>query len=183
MKTLYIPITLLLLFIAGCTPQNLNFSEAMERNNQKLETEAERADAAFLVEATDYNLLLRELSEIAATQAYSRMVTDFAAQNLQDHQEMSEKLRSLAKEKKVALPATMSERHQEMITDIRQADKRNIDRIYLNTIEIIHERLMRSYEQAALNANDAEVRSYAAAQLDIIRTHNRKAQELRKELI
>ena len=111
------------------------------------------------------------------------MVTDFAAQNLQDHQRMGEKLRSLAKEKKVALPATMSQRHQEMVADIKQADKRNIDRIYLNTIEIIHERLMRSYEEAALNANDAEVRSYAAGQLDIIRTHNRKAQELRKKLI
>jgi putative membrane protein len=183
MKALYLPFVLFLLFIAACTPQNLSFSEAMEHNNQKLETEAERADANFLVEATDYNLLLREISETASTQAYSRMVTDFAAQNLQDHQQMGEKLRTLAKEKKIALPATMSERHQEMVSDIKQADKRNIDRIYLNTIEILHERLMRTYEQAALNANDAEARSYAAAQLDIIRTHNRRAQELRKELI
>lgn len=183
MKALYIPFVLLLMFVAGCTPQNLSFSEAMERNNKKLETEAERADAGFLVEATDYNLLLREIAETASTQAYSRMVTDFAAQNLQDHQQMGEKLRDLAKDKKIALPATMSERHQEMVTDIKQADKRNIDRIYLNTIEIIHERLMRTYEQAALNANDAEARSYAAAQLDIIRSHNRRAQELRKELI
>lgn len=183
MKTRYLPIALFLLIVAGCTPQNLSFSEAMERNNRKLETEGERTDAAFLVEATDYNLLLKSLSETAESQAYSRMVTDFAARNLQDHQTMEKKLRDLAKEKKVALPSTISQRHQEMVTDIRQADKRTIDRIYLNTIEIVHERLMRSYEQAALNANDADVRSYAAGQLDIIRTHNRKAQELRKELI
>ncbi len=183
MKKLYIPFVLLLLFVAGCMPQNLSYSEAMERNNKKLETEAERADAAFLVEAADYNLLLREIAETASTQAYSRMVTDFASSNLQDHQEMGKKLRDLAKEKKIALPATMSDRHQAMVNDIKQADKRNIDRIYLNTIEIVHERLMRTYEEAALNANDAEARSYAAAQLDIIRTHNRRAQELRKELI
>ena len=183
MKTIFTPFILVLLLLAACTPRNLSFSEAMERNNDKLETEAEREDAAFLVEAIDYNLLLKELSETAANQAYSRVVTDFAAQNLQDHQLMGEKLRSLAKEKKIALPATMSDRHQAMVSDIKQADKRNIDRIYLNTIEIIHERLIRSYEEAALNANDAEARSYAAGQLDIIRTHNRKAKELRKELI
>lgn len=183
MKNAITPFILFVLLMAACTPGNLSFSEAMERNNRKFETEAERADAAFLVEATDYNLLLKELSEIASKQAYSRMVTDFAAQNLLDHQQMGEKLRSLAKDKKMALPATMSERHQEMVSDVREADKRNLDRIYLNTIEIVHERLMRSYEEAALNANDAEARSYAASQLDIIRSHNRKAQELRKELI
>ncbi|WP_017733868.1 DUF4142 domain-containing protein [Nafulsella turpanensis] len=183
MRILYIPFCMLLLLMASCTPGNLSFSEAMERNNDKFETEEEREDAAFLVEAADYNLLMTKLSDIAANQAYSRVVTDFGAKSLSDHQQIEAKLRQLSKEKKVALGAEIGERHLDMLEDVKQADKRNIDRIYLNTIEIIQERVLRMYEEAALNANDAEVRAFAASQLEIFRNHNRRAQEIRDELI
>jgi putative membrane protein len=183
MKALYLSLIFICLLGVGCTPTNLSFTEAMEYNSKQLETEEAIQDAEFMVEAADYNLLLKNLSEEASEKAYSRIVTDFAEQNKQDHQLMGDRLRSLAKDQNVALPAQMSERHHNMVEDLQRAEKNRLDRIYLNTIEILHERLIRLYEKAALNANDAEVRSYAAAQLDIIRSHNRKLQEIRKELI
>ena len=99
MKTLYIPFFLLLLLAGACTPGNLSFSEAMERNNDKLDTEEERKDAAFLVEAADYNLLLTRLSDIAANQGYSRVVSNFGTQSLADHKQVEAPLRELSKEK------------------------------------------------------------------------------------
>ena len=183
MKPLYFPFFLLCLVLSSCTTGNLGFQEAIDRNNRKLETEEQRRDAEFLVEATDYNTLLKQLSEKASNEAYTRIVSQFAAKNVQDHQTMGERIHSLAKNKKIALPSQLNDRHQDMIRDLEQANKTNIDRVYLNTIGILQERLIRLYENAALNANDAEVRSYAAAQLDIIRSHNRKTQDIRKELI
>lgn len=183
MKAIYIPILLLCVLATACTPTNLTYSDAVDRNSRKLETDNERRDAEFLVEAADYNLLLQKLSGQAATKGYARMITDFAIQNEQDHRIMGERLQSLGKSKKIALPAQISDRHADMLRDMEQADRNNVDRVYLNTIELLHERLLRLYETAALNANDAEIRSYAAAQLDIIRSHNRKAKEMRKELI
>lgn len=183
MKASYISFLFFCMLVTACTPTNLSYSDAVDRNSRKLESDEQRRDAEFLVDAADYNLLLQELSDMAATKGYARMVTDFASQNKNDHQIMGERLRSLAKEKNIAIPAQMSDRHTDMLRDMDQAIRSNVDRIYLNTIELLHERLIRLYESAALNANDAEIRSYAAAQLDIIRSHNRKAKDLRKELI
>lgn len=183
MRASYIPILLCCLLATACMPTNLTYSEAVDRNSRKMENEEQRRDAEFLVEAADYNLLLKELSDKAATNGYARIVTDFAKENQNDHEIMGERLRSIGKEKKIALPAQMSDRHTGMLRDMEQANRTNVDRIYLNTIELLHERLLRLYETAALEANDAEIRSFAAAQLDIIRSHNRKANDMRKELI
>ena len=183
MRLFYFPLILFCLFLSSCAVGKLGFQEAMERNNRKFDTEEERRDAEFLVEATDYNMLLKQLSEKASNEAYARLVSEFAAKNMQDHQTMGDRIRNLAKDKKIALPSQLNDRHQDMVRDLEQANKNNIDRVYLNTIGILQERLIRLYENAALNANDAEIRSYAAAQLDIIRSHSRKVQDIRKELI
>lgn len=183
MKAFYFQFLIICFLVAGCTPRNLGYQEALDRNNDKLDTEEQRKDAEFLVEATDYNLLLKTLAEKTSENAYTRVVSGLATEVLQEHQVMGERIRDLAKEKKIALPSQLGTRNQGMIQDIEQANKTNLDRVYLNTVGIVQERLIRLYENAALNANDPEIRSYAAAQLDIIRAHSRKAQEARKELI
>lgn len=183
MKSLYIPILFISLLFSACTPGNLGYTEALDRNNRKLETEDQRRDAEFLVEATDYNILLNELSSEAAEKAYSRVVTDFARQNLQDHMTMTNRLKDLSKEKKIAIPSHIENRHENTLRDMDTASKESVDKVYLNAIETLHNRLLRLYEDAALNANDDKIRSYAAAQLDILRSHYRKAEEIRRELI
>lgn len=183
MKALYLPFLCICLLVASCTPTNLSYTEAAERNNKKLENEEQRKDAAFMVEAADYNLLLQDLSQQALEKGYSRMLTDFAKQNLSDHETMGERLRSLAREKKFALPAQVSDRQANIVQDFKQAERRNVDRSYVNTIDTLYQRLIRLYEDTALNAHDADIRSYAAAQLDILRSHNRKARDMREKLI
>lgn len=183
MKALYTLFFFLLGFASACVPTNLDYESAAERNERKLDTPEQKEDAAFMVEAADYNLLLKELAQKASEEGYSRLLANFASQSLQDHKTMGERLKSLARNKEIALPGNISDRHQPVLNDMKRANNRNIDRVYLNTIEIMHERLLRLYEEAAVNANDAEIRSYAAAQLDIIRSHNRQAKEIRKELI
>lgn len=183
MKIIYLPFLLICLLFSACSPGNLGYTDAMERNERKLESEGQRKDAQFLVEATDYNILLKKLSEEASQKAYSRVVSEFANENLQDHMAMNNKLREMAKDKKLAIPSNIENRHENILRDIEKADKRNIDKIYLNAIEILHTRMLRLYEEAALNANDDDVRAYAAAQLETLRSHNKQADEIRRELI
>ena len=183
MKSLYHPILFICLLLSACTPGNLGYTEALDRNDRKLDTEDQRKDAQFLVEATDYNILLNKLSSEAAEKAYSRLVTDFARQNLQDHMAMTNKLKDLSKEKKIAIPSHIENRHENTLRDMETASKQRVDKVYLNAVETLHNRLLRLYEEAAINANDDKIRSYAAAQLDVLRSHYKKAEEIRKELI
>lgn len=183
MKKLPLPFLIICLLVSSCLPANLNYSDALDRNNRKLETEELRQDAAFLVDAMDYNILLRELGTMATENVYTRVVSSFAEKNLQDHRQMGERIISMAKEKKIALPSNLEDRHEDLLEDMKDANKQNIDRVYLNIIGIVHERMLRLYEDAAINANDADVRAYAAAQLDVLRNHIQSAKDIRKELI
>lgn len=173
----------LVLVLQSCTPGNLSYSEAQERNQRKLETEAQRNDANFLVEAANYNLMFIDMSNKARQDGYARIVTDFANTAYNDYQHMHDDLKKLAKDKKIALPSTMSDRFGYGMGDSYQTDKRAFDRNYLNTLESLHERAIRLYEEAALRANDSSIRAFAASKLDLIRAHERKADELENQLL
>lgn len=182
LKLTYIFLALVFSTVA-CSPGNLSYTEAQERNLKKLDTEAQRTDAQFLVDAANYNLLFNALSTRAAERGYARVVVDFAQQSLTDHQRMNDDIKKLAKDKKIAIPATMSERYQQMLNELATVDKRRFDKTYLNTAETVHERAIRLFEDAALNANDSNIRAFAAAKLDMIRSHARKADELENQLL
>lgn len=179
---LFTIITFLIIGV-GCTPSNLSYSEAQNRNSRKLETEALRNDAAFLVDAANYNLLLSEMANRAVQQGYARIVTDFAATAVADHRRMHDDIRKLAKDKKIALPSTMSDRYQQMSNELAVTDKTSFDKTYLRNVELLHEQAMRMFEDAALRANDSNIRAFAASKLDMIRSHERKANELENQLL
>lgn len=172
-----------LFLLSQCSPSNLSYTEALDRNNRKLDTEAERNDASFLVETANYNLLLSELSKQATEQGYSRVVVDFANQALTDHMRLGEDLRNLAKNKKVSLPVSMSDRFKQISTELTVADRRNFDKTYFNTVESVYEQAIRQFEEAALNANDARVRAFAASKLEVLRNNERQADNLENQLL
>lgn len=175
---------LVLLFIAAaCSPSNLSYSEAQTRNIKKLDTEQQREDANFLVEATNYNLLLTALSARATEKGYARIVADYARTSLTDHQRMFADIKELAKDKKIAIPATMSERFEQTVNQLSTIEQARFDQFYLNTTENVHQQAIRLFEEAALRANDSEIRSFAAAKLDMLRAHGRQADQLQDQLL
>lgn len=181
--TIHFAFALLAAFLAGCTPSNLSYTEALDRNASKLETESLRSDAVFLVEAANYNLLLTALSTKASQDGYARIVTDFATTALADHQRMGDDIRRLSKDKKIALPATMSSNYQEIMNELARTEQRYFDETYLRAVEQVHYNAIRLFEEAALNANESNIRAFAASKLDIMRSHERKAGELERELL
>lgn len=179
-----LPLFFLLLYIGmACAPTNLSYTEALDRNRRKLETEDQRQDAQFLVEAANANLLMSTISGRAKEEGYARIVVDFANTAYTDHQRMAEDLKKLAKDKKMSLPTAMSDQYQETINKLTTSDKRNFDKAYLETVENVHGRTIRLFEEAALNANDSNIRAFAAAKLDVMRAHARKARELENQLL
>jgi putative membrane protein len=172
-----------LLGLAACTPGNLSYTEAMDRNSRKLETEMDRKDATFLVEVANFNLLLQNLNTKARQDGYARVVVDFADQAHADHARMGDELRNLAKNKKVVLPSTMSERFMQLSNELNVGDRRNFDKSYLNTAEMVYKQAIRMFEEAALNAGDARVRAFAASKLEVLRSNERRADSLETQLM
>ncbi|EMR03664.1 putative outer membrane protein [Cesiribacter andamanensis AMV16] len=174
---------LALLLFSACTPRNLSYTEALDRNNRKLETDMDRKDATFLVEVANFNLLLQDLNTKALQEGYARVVVDYATQAQADHNRMADELRNLAKNKKVVLPASMSERFQLLSNEVLVGDRRNFDKSYLNTAESVYKQAIRMFEEAALNAGDSRVRAFAASKLEVLRANERKADSLETQLM
>lgn len=173
---------MLLLLMSACMAGNLSYSEALDRNQRKLETDAQRRDASFLVEAANTNLLLSSITARAMQEGYSRIVVDFATTANAEHQRMHDEIRRLAKDKKMSIPATMSDQNQQTLNMLTTSEKRSFDRLYLTTVESVHGRTIRLFEDAALNGNDNTIRAFAAAKLDMLRNHARKARDLENQL-
>ncbi len=173
----------LAIVVTSCTPANLSYNEAQDRNSRKLETEAERSDATFMVEAANYNMLLTAMSTKAAQDGYARIVTDFANTAVTDHNRMRDDIRKIARDKKIALPATMSDRYQDIMNELSRTDQRSFDQLYLRAVETVHNNAIRMFEEAAINANDNNIRAFAASKLDVMRSHERKADELERQLL
>jgi putative membrane protein len=172
-----------LLGLAACTPGNLSYTEAMDRNSRKLETDMDRKDATFLVEVANFNLLLQNLNTRARQDGYARVVVDFADQAHADHARMGDELRNLAKNKKIVLPSTMSERFLQLSSELNVSDRRDFDKNYLNTAEMVYKQAIRMFEEAALNAGDARVRAFAASKLEVLRSNERRADSLETQLM
>lgn len=182
LRTLY-SLFVLLFLAAACSPGNLSYTEAQERNIRKLDTEEQKEDANFLVDAANYNLLLSGLSTRASEKGYARIVTDFANSTLADHQRMYADIKTLAKEKKIAVPVSMSARFEQTLNELATVKPKEFDQVYLNTTETVHEQAVRLFEDAALNANDSQIRAFAAEKLDMLRNHARRADQLEDQLL
>ncbi|WP_224997238.1 DUF4142 domain-containing protein [Cesiribacter sp. SM1] len=185
MKHISLIITFFSLVFAfqSCAPTNLTYHEAQQRNLRKLDTEAQRTDSDFLVEAANYNLLFIDISNRAMQEGYARVVTDFANNANTEYRRMHDDLKKLAKDKKMSLPTTMSDRLQQTSRELVTSDRRAFDKGYLNTMESLHENAIRLYEDAAIRANDSDIRAFAAAKLDLIRANERRADELENQLL
>ena len=173
----------LLFLLTFCSTSNLSYNDALEKNEQRLDTQEEISDAHFLVEAANYHLALQSLAKAAVDSGYAKIVNDFAREVLTAQNKLGADLKEVAKQKKVKLPSQMSIRLQDIVEEVKHSSRRNFDRSFLYALENIHEEALGDFEHEALNAHAAEVRSFAAAKLDMIRKHEKKADQLQDQLL
>lgn len=172
-----------LLLAAACSPKNLSYSEALDRNAKKLENQQLRDDAKFLVDAQNYNLTLKQLAEQADRKGYARVVTDYAQMMKNGHEDLTEELEDVAKEFKISLPAYPNDNMREEINDLLTEAPEQYDATFLRTVEALHENAIRQFEGAALTANQPEVREFADKFVKMLNEHERKADELEDRLL
>lgn len=183
MKTIYskIPALLLVLLVLSCS-QELSYNEAMDKNRSKLSQE-ELEDANFLVEMKSANILQEKLTQLAIDTGYASSVVDMARQNITDHEKMNEDLREIASKKKVKLPAMMSQMHQGMYNQVAVSDRDEFDENFMRTLKRINQDINDEFMDQATEANDADVRAFAARNLDMARIHSERIKQVEGRML
>lgn len=173
----------IVLLVASCSPKNLSYGEALDRNAKKLDNQQVRDDARFLVDAQNYNLALIQLAEQADRKGYARVVTDYARMMKDGHTKLAEELEEVADEYKISLPTFPNDNMREDINDLLAESPERYDATFLRTVEALHENAIREFEGAALTANKQEVREFADHFVKMLNEHERKADDLEDRLL
>jgi putative membrane protein len=177
---------LLLLLIStvmvSCS-QDLSYQEAINKNQRKIEDPAKLDDATFLVETKSNSLLQVRLAELAKTSGYASAIVDLAKKNLADLEEMSEDLDDLARREKVAIPDMMDDHDQANYYEVSKADRQDFDKNFIMIMKQVNEDNIQRFLSMATNAKDADVRAFAARQLDLFRTHAQRMEQVEKDLL
>jgi putative membrane protein len=136
------------------------------------------SDKDFMTGSARTNLLEIELSRLPATQSMNVDVQAFGQKMVTEHQRLNEQLTELAAKKKVKLPDKLTEQQQKMVDDMMKLSGEPFDRRYMAHMVSDHEKAVESFKTASTDAQDAEVKSFAAGALAKLEEHLKEAREL-----
>lgn len=166
-----------LCFTAGCGDgKRADAVEvAEESNEEKVEATASademKDDAEFAVKAANGGMVEVELAQLAATKATSQEVKTFAQMMMTDHTKANDELKSLATQKNITLPTTMSDESRKDVTRLSELTGTEFDKEYISFMVEDHEDDVESFGKAASDAKDAEIKAFAAKTLPTLQSH------------
>lgn len=135
----------------------------------------------FVMEASSGGMMEVELGQLAQQKATSQRVKDFGAMMVRDHNKANEDLKT-AVGGKLTVPATMTDKHQRHVNDLRDKTGMEFDRDYIKMMVDDHEADIKKFENISKESNDPAVRDFATNTLPTLRNHLTEAKSIRDEL-
>jgi putative membrane protein len=159
------------LFSCGQQKQEDSKEIAEEQNEDRTEGTDIKRDTDFAVEAADGGMLEVQLGTFAAANAASADVKKFGQMMVDDHTKANDELKTLANQKGIALPATLSDKHQKKYDDLVSKKGADFDEEYMEFMVKDHEEDIDAFEKEANDGNDAELKSWASEKVATLRHH------------
>lgn len=142
-----------------------------------------RSDTRFLERAAQSGKLEIDASKIAIERAQSQEVKDFAQKMITDHQAVDTELRTLAQSKKVELPTELRWGQNRTIKSLQDREGHEFDERYVDKVAVdAHEDAVDLFENAAENADDPQIKAFAAKVLPDLKNHLSMGEQLEKSL-
>ncbi|MEJ8801324.1 DUF4142 domain-containing protein [Pontibacter sp. H249] len=169
--------------VASCNQQQGAVEEAQETNEQMAEgTEMEdqmTEQSDFMTKAASTGMLEVEAGKLAQEKAQNQEVKNYGQMMVTDHTDANSKLMSLAQQKNVMVPDSMSQDHMDQMQNLRDKTGADFDKAYMDLMVSSHEEAVSLFEDASNNIQDAEIQNFANTTLPKLRQHHERAQQLK----
>ncbi|CCH53404.1 outer membrane protein-like protein [Fibrisoma limi BUZ 3] len=136
----------------------------------------------FAVKAANGGMLEVELGRLAQEKAQNPDVKAFGAMMVDDHQKANQELKDLAAQKNITLPTTLGEDAQKHVDELRQLTGAEFDKKYIDMMVEDHEEDVKLFKEAADDADDADVKAFAAKTLPTLQKHLERVTTLDKNM-
>jgi putative membrane protein len=179
----YLPILALcsLGFIYSCDNQSGNDSmdRAEERNEER---DIPSKDADFVTTAAARGMFEVEAGKLASQQATHADVKSFAQRMVNDHSAANNELQQLANSLNIAIPQSLSDDRREKLNDLREKQGYDFDKEYMEMMVSDHKDSVGNFEDAAEDAESADLKNWAAQKVSVLREHHQMAEQLKDKV-
>jgi len=139
-------------------------------------------DAAFVKTLAAGGMAEVETGKVAAKRASNNDVKKFAEKMVTDHSKTNDKLKSLAKARKVELPTSTTPEQQEKKAMLEAQRGIAFDRQYIQSQVQAHEKTVQLLQQQIASGQDANTRQFAQEILPTVKHHLEMARQLNAQL-
>jgi putative membrane protein len=136
------------------------------------------ADSTFMRTAAMDGMAEVEHGKLAAQNAASSEVKQFAQRMVDDHGKANAELKSLASQKNVTLPTELDAKHKAMQEKLSKLNGAAFDSAYMAHMVTAHKEAVALFQREAKTGKDAETKSFAEKTLPTLQEHLKMAQDL-----
>lgn len=131
----------------------------------------DESDAKFAVDAANGGMGEVALSKLAQGKATSPKVKEFADMMITDHTKANDELMALAKAKNITLPVAVGDDNKAKSEDLAKKAGKDFDKAYIDIMQADHKKTVDMFEEASINAKDADIKAFAAKTLPALKAH------------
>lgn len=155
--------------------------EQVERLNDSIAA-TRGDDTDFAVKAADAGLAEVQLGELALQKASAQSVKDFARKMIDDHKKANDELKAIADRKGITLPPAPGKDHVDHLQKMQDKSGAEFDRDYISMMVDDHAKVVDLFEKAANDAEDTDLKSFAAKTLPVLKQHHEEAKRIKDQL-
>jgi putative membrane protein len=152
---------------------------AKEKNAEKFdEAPTRESQALFAVNAADLALTDAAISKLAATNASSAEIKNFAKMLADEQEKNYVELKTLSDKMNTTIPAAMSERNQEKYNTLSKLKGHDFDHAYSAYLKQSYKENIALYQNEADKGSKADYKKWSAQKLPALKTQQAKAEKL-----
>ena len=193
MKKILIPFAAAAIVLSSCG-NNTSTSDSVEKadsaNKEKVDSPAavkepiktDEESTTFLVKAANGGLAEVKLAQLAKEKATDTAVQHFADMMIADHGAANEKVKALAAERNVTIPAEPGEDEQKKAAELGKKAGKDFDKDDVNTMVKGHEETLDLFKKVSSKTSDGAVKAFADNTIPVIEHHLMRIKDIKKGL-
>ncbi|MFT3936247.1 MAG: DUF4142 domain-containing protein [Chitinophagaceae bacterium] len=140
----------------------------------------DEASTTFLVKAADGGMAEVKLAQIAKEKATDTAVQHFADMMIADHSAANEKVKALAAERNVTLPAEPGADKQKAADELSKKTGKAFDKDYVDAMVKGHKETLDMFKEAEGKVTDAAVKAFISNTIPTIEHHYMRIKDIKK---
>ena len=180
----YLTYCTIIFFLSSCgnnsKPEDTK-EVAEEHNDAKFDNKKQEKDAQFLVNAAEINLEEIKLGQLAQEKGNASHIKELGKMMEDAHTKSLAELIALAKTKIITIPTSPTDNAMDAFKKLDAKSGNNFDKEYADMMVSGHKDAISTFEKAAENCEDADIKNWASTMLPDLRKHLDHAIKCRKE--